>query len=259
MAKKKNDVEVKEPNKINDKQEKADIKVKGKKKKGVLFLILLILSIIALIRYNAFNITEKYLRAPLEKIPIVKNILPAKTTEKDPYLSLSQAELISKVKEYEQKIKNYEEDITKINASLAEKDIEIKRLQEFENQQLEFKTQKEEFDKLVALSDTKSFKEYYEAMYPESADSIYKEIVKTDVTAAELKKYTQTYGTMESASAADILEIMSATDSDLVILILNNIDVKKRAEILAAMTKETAAIITKKMAPNWEEVKYNGY
>ncbi|MBS5793566.1 MAG: hypothetical protein KIC92_02255 [Clostridiales bacterium] len=211
----------------------------GKKKKGkglVKFLIVIIIIAIpiVLISLNVGNIRDKYLRPGLERIPIIKNLLPPLETDNE------QTEEV--VDEKQQTIDSLTKEIEELNK-------EITRLKEFENSQLEFKTQKEEFDKMIALNDPKAYSSFYESISPENAEELYKQAINKEVTDKRFKEYIQTFETMKKDAVATILEELIITDMDLVITILENVSSDKRSEILSAMDPKNAASCSKLLAP----------
>lgn len=216
-----------------------DIEEVGKKKKGkglikfLIFIIIIAIPIV-LISLNVGNIRDKYLRPGLERIPIIKNLLPPLETDNE------QTEEV--VDEKQQTIDSLTKEIEELNK-------EITRLKEFENSQLEFKTQKEEFDKMIALNDPKAYSSFYESISPENAEELYKQAINKEVTDKRFKEYIQTFETMKKDAVATILEELIITDMDLVITILENVSSDKRSEILSAMDPKNAASCSKLLAP----------
>ncbi len=209
-----------------------------KKKKGGCLLKLLIFLIIiaipiALISFNVGNIRDKYLRPGLEKMPIVKNLLPPLEEEQ-------QEEEV--VDEKQQTIDSLTKEIEELNK-------EVTRLKEFEQAQLQFKAEKEEFDKMIALNDPKAYASFYESIAPENAEELYKQAINQEVTDKRFKDYIQTFETMKKDAVATILEELMVTDMDLVITILENLTSDKRSEILSAMDPKNAASCSKLLAP----------
>lgn len=211
----------------------------GKKKKGkglikfLIFIIIIAIPIV-LISLNVGNIRDKYLRPGLERIPIIKNLLPPLETDNE------QTEEV--VDEKQQTIDSLTKEIEELNK-------EITRLKEFENSQLEFKTQKEEFDKMIALNDPKAYSSFYESISPENAGELYKQAINKEVTDKRFKEYIQTFETMKKDAVATIVEELIITDMDLVITILENVSSDKRSEILSAMDPKNAASCSKLLAP----------
>ena len=236
MAKKnknQEDLELLEDENIED-----DEKPAGKKKSRRLLKLLIFLVIIAvptiILSFDIGNVRTKYIRPSLEKIPIVKNILPP----------LKEEETI------EEEIKDEKQDtIDSLIKEIDELNKEIERLKVFEDNQLKFKEEKEEFDKIVALKDTKAYTKFYESISPENAEELYKQAVEKNVKDKKFKDYIQTFESMKKDAASTILEELILTDIDLVVDILENLSNEKRSEILSVMDPKNAASISKILAP----------
>ena len=224
-----------------DLEEDDDIDDIPKKKKGgclikLLIFIVIIAIPITLISLNVGNIRDKYLRPGLERIPIIKNLLPPLETDTE---TVQEEQIVD---ENQQRIDALTKEIEELNK-------EIVRLKEFENAQLQFKAEKEEFDKMIALNDPKAYSSFYESISPENAEELYKQAINQEVTDKRFKEYIQTFETMKKDAVATILEELIITDMDLVITILENLSSEKRSEILSAMDPKNAASCSKLLAP----------
>lgn len=240
-------------------KEENHSKKKGKGIIGIIFALLFLLLIVgmavAILFFNAFNIRDKYLRGTIEKIPIVKNLLPTTVTTDEngntiDNKELSKEELQSQIKELEKQIETQKTQITTLTDNTSALELENKRLQEIESQQVDFKNTKEEFDRLVALNDPAAYSAFYEQISPENASVLYAETKLSAEQKKELKKYTDTFANIDADAGAKIIEQLVDTDIDLVILILKNIDSEQRATIMAAMDPIKAAMVVKRMAPD---------
>lgn len=239
-----------------DKKSKKNKKDKKKKKGGIFKLIIFAVIfglLVAVLVFNAGNIREKYLRGFLEKIPVVKNILPEKQEEEgedaDEFSGLSREALISQARILSGENKSLEEEKAALNDEITRLNNEMTRLQEIEANQLAFREEKEEFDRMIAENDPNAYSEFYESIEPETAESIYREFLENSQTDAELKQYVQTFENMKKDAAAKVLEEMMGTDMNLVVQILNNISSEQRANILASMEAANAAACARQMAP----------
>lgn len=199
---------------------------------GIIFIIILSISV-AILGFNLGNIRDKYLRPGLERIPIINNLLPPLEEEQI----------------QEQPVDEKQQTIDSLTAEIEELNKEISRLKEFEQAQLEFKAEKEEFDKMIALNDPKAYSNFYETISPENAEELYKQAINQEVVDKEFKDYIQTFENMKKDAAATILEELIITDMDLVITILNNLSSKKRSEILSAMDPQNAASCSRLLSP----------
>lgn len=242
MAKKNDKVTNDEDLDLIDDDEEYDDYEEGSGKSGclikiiVLIVILIIIAVpTTLIATNVGNVRDQYLRPVLEKIPIVKNILPP-----------VEEEVVEEV------IDPQQQTIDALNQEIEQLNQEIARLKEFENAQLQFKAEKEQFDQMIALNDPSAYATFYESIAPENAEELYKQVVATEVDDKQLKEYIQTFENMKKDSIASILEELMVTDIDLVISILQNLSSDKRSEVLAAMSTENAASVARLLAPTQE-------
>lgn len=224
-------------NDIDQADEGNGEKVKKTKKRGCLLKLILLFGfiglLIAILGFNAFNIRDKYLRSSLEKVPIIKNLLPELPVEET----------------LEDKISPEEEMIASLNERIAELNSEVNRLKVFEGTQLQFKNDKEAFDQMIALNDPKAYASYYESILPENAEELYKQVVVADVKDAKLREYIKTFENMKKDSASAILEELILTDIELVITILENVNSEQRGDILSTMKAENAATCSRLLYP----------
>ena len=134
---------------------------------------------------------------------------------------------------------------------IAELEAEISRLQVFEEQQEEFARQKEEFDEEVvyaeAAPDITEYQKFYEEMDPDNAAEIYRQVVEQIQYDQKVIDEAEKYANMEPASAAEILDVMSSADLDLVCGILSNMDAEQSGLIMQELDSNVAAKVTKRM------------
>lgn len=241
MAKKdeeKNIEKDKEIKKGEEKKQEKNKKEKKSKKNGclikIVFFIIIIGILVWILGFNAFNIRDKYLRSGLEKIPIIKNILPPVEEKKEEKIA--------------QKSEN-EKTIDELTKTIDEQNKEIQRLQVFEKSQLQFKKDKEEFDKMVALKEPKEYVAYYEKISPENAEKLYTQSIEKTKKDKKFKEYIKTFEAMKKEEVSAILEELLLTDTDLVITILENVSSEKRAEMLGAMSPKNASTCSRLLSP----------
>ncbi len=236
MAKKELEEDLDLVDEDDDDEDEDDDGSTGKKRGCLIMFIIssiIIITLVAILGFNAGGIRDKYLRSTLEKIPIVKNLLPPL---KEPEIE-------------ENKISPEEETINSLTSEIEKLNEEIKRLKEFEANQLQFKAQKEEFDRMIALNDAKAYATFFEGIEPENAEKLYKEAVQKVELDKEFKNYISTFENMKKDAASKILEELVTTDTDLVVTILKNLSGTKRSEILSAMDSKNAAAISKLLYP----------
>ena len=131
---------------------------------------------------------------------------------------------------------------------------EVVRLREFEEKQMDFQRIRTEFFEDVVYADkgpgAEEYRKYYEAMDPNTAEYIYKQVITQLQETKEIQEYASTYSQMKPKQAAGIFEKMTG-DSDLrlVARILNAMNAESRGAILGVMDPEIAARLTKIMDP----------
>lgn len=216
---------------------------------GTVVILFLIAGVIAAFYFNVGGITDKYLH------PILVEYGLAEPKEEDvsPYADWEEADFLAVIDEKQASIDALKAEIASYQEALDDKGKEIERLKPFEEEQLLFKQQKEDFDTQVVMSDQApsitEYKKYYEMMYPEISQQLYREVVGELNYSQELKDYVKTYEQMDEKKAAEILSSVSKSDMDLVILILENSKADSRAKILENMTADVAGRISKSLAP----------
>ena len=146
----------------------------------VIFLIILI-AVGIIIRFNIGNVTEKYLRNTLEKVPIVNNLLPPKNEEGDKYANISKEQLVKESKELQKKIEDKEQFINIYKDNIEKLEAEITRLKEIENQQIQYKEDERKFSEMVALEDPKGFIEFFKNTHPDTAAEIYERLIGEEI------------------------------------------------------------------------------
>lgn len=234
------------------KKPKKDKKVKksksGKRKGKTLLIIFIVFFVVAggfltAVYFDLFKLRTVYLNNWIYSIPFLREY----STVDEPNLTydellaennivLSQNEMLDK------EIINLENEIDQYKEENA-------RLKEFEDEQLDFKAEKEEFDKMVASEEPYDYIQYYEEIYPSTAEEIYRQLKGEAVDSEKIDEYVARYKNMRPSDSAAIFEELMATDIDLVVLILENLDSDTAGEIISSMTPENGAIITKRMAP----------
>ena len=245
---------------------KKDKKKKGEEKEGifsriltiiiVLFIVAIWLAIFAfLIKYDVGGFGSTVLRPILKDIPGISEILPdipdeqAAEENNYPYRNLPDAM---------ERIRELEAQIAAVNGSkkgdanyLAQLEAEVARLKTFEENQLQFQTEKDKFDKEVVFNDkapdVEEYKKYYESIAPDNAAEIYRQVVEQQEIERKLVEQAEMYKSMKPEEAAKILNGMGG-DLDLVAKILLHMKTKEAGAILAKMDANMAAKITKKIS-----------
>jgi flagellar motility protein MotE (MotC chaperone) len=226
----------------------ANLKKGGreKKKKSIapmLVLLGVLAAIAAFFSLNLFGARDNYLYPLLRKIPIAGNLMP------DAEMELTLEESKAKIQSLQTQLEKAETGLAeaeKLNSIYAE---EIKGLKALEGQMSAFKEEKALFDAAAALQNPEAFAAYYKSMNPDLAEQLYPEAAAATSAVAEARKLASTIEKMDEASAAAALEQLMATDMDLVVLLLKNINAKRTGELLEQMQPKNAASAIKMMAP----------
>jgi flagellar motility protein MotE (MotC chaperone) len=223
-----------------------------------IFIIIIWLGIIVLlVKMDVGGFGSSVLKPILKDIPVVNLILPSEggtETTKDKsyegYSSIKDAvDDLNKVQQQLEQAQNtnatYSEQIEALKA-------EVKRLQTFEDNQVEFQKIKEQFYEEVVYAENgpgaEEYREYYEEMDPSTAEALYKQVIQEEAVNAKMKDYVATFSGMDASSAAAILSAMT-DDLDLAAEILSNMTSTQRAAIMAEMDANVAARLSKIMKP----------
>lgn len=220
-------------------------------------IVIIWLAILALlVKLDIGGFGSNVLYPLLKDVPVVNKILPDTTVEEEDYMSSEYATLDDAIREIN-RLKKENENLKQNTAEDNSEEIEayreeIKRLQTFEDSQIEFQKLKTEFYEEVVFSENApsvdEYKKYYEEIDPENAEYLYKQVVAQLEADKELSEYVKAYSDMKPKQAAAIFEMM--TDNlDLVAKILGNMDSTTRGKILGVMDSEVASQLTKIMDP----------
>ncbi len=226
----------------------------------ILLIIIIWLAILALlIKLDVGGFGSNVLYPLLKDVPVINKILPdtefssADLEPEQEFTNLDDA-----IREVENLRKENEELKKAVSAASDDEQIaalkeEIRRLQTFEDSQVEFQKLKTEFYEEVVFSDEapdiEEYKKFYEGVDPENAEYLYKQVVAQIAEDKEIDDYVKTYSEMKAKSAAAIFEEMG-DNLDLVVKILERMEAATRAKILNSMSADFAARITKLMNPD---------
>lgn len=222
-------------------------------------IILVWLGIIGLlIKLDVGGFGSQVLAPVLSDVPVLNKILPESeetesTTDEDygGYSNLKDA--VNDVEALKVQLESAQATVNADAEKITELQNEVTRLKTFEDKQLEFQRIKNEFYEEVVYAEkgpgADEYIKYYESMDPETAENLYKEVVKKEAVSDEIKEYAQAYSEMKPKQAAAIFEGM--TDNlDLVAKILGVMEPDDRGAILGVMDSTVAAKITKIMDPD---------
>lgn len=220
-----------------------------------LVIIVVWLGIFALlIKWDVGGFGSSVLYPVLKDVPYVNKILPtvAEPKEDDPYGYKNMDEAIARIKELEIQLANAKTASGDTDDTINKLQDEISRLKVFEEQQKSFEEIRTKFFKEVIFGekapDIKEYKTFYEAINPENAEQLYKQVISQIQKDEDVADYVKAYSEMKPKAAAAIMEKMT-DDLELVAKILRNMKADTRGDILAAMNAEVAANLTKLMEP----------
>ena len=210
----------------------------------IVFIVLIWLAILGLlIKLDIGGFGSNVLYPVLKDVPVLNMILPDGVAEdqaadESEYKTLAEAVAeINRLNGEIEELQSVQQGSTSDEEVAALRE-EIKRLQTFEDSQIEFQKLKTEFYEEVVFSenapDIEEYKAYYESIDPENAEYLYKQVIQQIETDAQMADYVKTYSGMKPKQAAAIFETM--TDNlDLVAKILGEMDTDSRAKILGVM------------------------
>ncbi len=237
---------------------KNDELIDIEEKKGNKFITLLIALIIIVLWLGMFALCIKLdvggfgssVMYPIFKnVPVINKILPDKAVDEEeeyPYNSL--AEAINYIKDLEKEIKNLKDSADADAEKIADLQAEIDRLKAFEESQLAFEKQKEQYYNEVVFGDNaidyEYYKQYYEQISPEYAEVLYKQVLEKYLYDERYKDLADAYATMKPKKAAAALYEMTG-NLETVVAILQNMEMEARAKILDALSDTDAVFCAK--------------
>lgn len=218
---------------------------KRKKKKwplGILF-ILIVVGIIYLFRTPILNI--------LKDVPVIGRFMPDAFSKEE---TLSIEELDVKVKVQEQEIERLKAEKETLEANNTALSAQNESLKQYESMYADFLAQKEAWDEEVAKTNTDLFIDQFESVYPDTAERIYNTLKGQQILSDKQKALSKTIGEMDEAQAAKALEVLIATDSELLQMIFEGMNTDRKALILSEMTSDSAAQVIKLIAPDSQPI-----
>ena len=191
----------------------------------------------------------------LKDVPYVNKILQEVEVpieqQQYPYTTLSEA--TEYVKQLEQQLAKVQKKIEKKDERIKELNSQLEKLSAYEENEAKFEELKQKFDEEVVFSDNapdiSNYQEYYEAIDPANAQVIYRQVLEQQKKDKETEDYVATYSSMKPKKAAAMFDTMMDDNSKLVADILGAMDTESRANIMAEMQAENAAIITAILEP----------
>ena len=214
--------------------------------------------LILLIKLDVGGFGSNVLAPIIGDVPVLNKILPESTETEvadgesyGGYSSLKQA--VDQIERLELELEQARSNLSADADQIKQLQDEIERLRTFEANQIEFQRIKNEFYEEVIYAENgpgaEEYARYYESMDPETAENLYKQVVREEAISDEIKDYAQAYSEMKPKEAAAIFEEMT-NNLDLAAKILGVMEPDDRGAILGAMDPEIAARITKIMDPD---------
>lgn len=225
----------------------------------VVFIILIWLAILALlVKLDIGGFGSGVLYPVLKDVPVLNKILPenidAELEDDREFRNLKEA--MAEIERLRARVAELEaaDSAGATSEEVAVLKEEIRRLQTFEDSQVEFQKLKTEFYEEVVFAETapsvEEYRKYYEEIDPDNAEYIYRQVVKQMETDGDMADFVKAYSDMKPKQAAAIFEQM-VDNLDLVAKILGNMDATTRGKILGVMDSEVASQITKIMDPEY--------
>lgn len=215
------------------------------------FIVLIWIAIFALlIKLDVGGFGSSVLYPILKDVPVLNLILPdndgsASSNVGDTYETLQEA--IERINELENELAIYKQNADDNAETISTLTAEVSRLQVYEDNQAYFEEIKKKFDEEVVYTenapDIIEFKAWYEEIYPENADLIYRQVSEQLAMDAVVQSLADSYADMKPANAAAIFEEMTG-DLEKVANILSCMKEDEAGEILAAMDSTLAAKLT---------------
>ena len=221
---------------------------------GVFYIIL---------KNNVYGLGEIF-RPAFQDNPILRLALPPLPQEVDPDApeNLTDTEIRKKYVEYRQKvadlttelneaygvISQYESDQSVLEENKAVLEANEKLLISIQNEQGKLEQQKIEVAELIAGGNKEGFMEYFAQIEPETAEAIYKELVREDINHQIKTELAKPYAAMDPASAARVLSELWSKDQETAIGVFEGLNANAKALILEKMEASVAAEITKTLS-----------
>ena len=224
---------------------------------ATLVIIAIWLGILALlVRLDVGGFGSTVLHPLLKDVPYVNKILPevqvdTKAEEDYPFQTLDEA--IARIKELEGELETALQTDKDSSAKIEDLQSQVRKLKKYRDNEAEFETLRQEFYEEIVFGedapDICEYQKFYEAINPDNAEVLYKEVVEQTEYDSKVDDYVKTYSSMKPKEAAAIFDTMTDNLS-LVRRILEKMSSANRANILAAMNQDTAAKLTEMLEPS---------
>lgn len=225
---------------------------------ATLVIIAIWLGILALlVRLDVGGFGSTVLHPLLKDVPYVNKILPevkpAENGEDADYPYQTVDEAIARIKELEGELEAVMQSDKDGSAKIEDLQSQVRKLKKYRDNEAAFETLRQQFYEEVVFGDNapdiSEYQKFYEAINPDNAEVLYKEVIEQQAYDSKVDDYVKTYSTMKPKEAAAIFDTMTDNLS-LVRRILEKMTSANRANILAAMNQDTAAKLTEMLEPS---------
>ncbi len=225
---------------------------------ATLVIIAIWLGILALlIRLDVGGFGSTVLYPMLKDVPYVNKILPEVKPEGNgedadyPYQTLEEA--ITRIKELEGELEIALQSDKDSSAKVEDLQSQVRKLKKYRDNEAAFESLRQQFYEEVVFGedapDITEYQKFYEAINPDNAEVLYKEVVEQTEYDSKVDDYVKTYSSMKPKDAAAIFDTMTDNLS-LVRRILEKMSSANRANILSSMNQDTAAKLTEMLEPS---------
>ncbi|KAI4447751.1 hypothetical protein C823_002270 [Eubacterium plexicaudatum ASF492] len=225
---------------------------------ATLVIIAIWLGILALlIRLDVGGFGSTVLYPMLKDVPYVNKILPEVKPEGNgedadyPYQTLEEA--ITRIKELEGELEVALQSDKDSSAKVEDLQSQVRKLKKYRDNEAAFESIRQQFYEEVVFGedapDITEYQKFYEAINPDNAEVLYKEVVEQTEYDSKVDDYVKTYSSMKPKDAAAIFDTMTDNLS-LVRRILEKMSSANRANILSSMNQDTAAKLTEMLEPS---------
>lgn len=240
--------------------EDIGIKERKKEKKGgfpfvpVIVLLVIIGVIVAILGYDVFGARERWIMPYVRNAPLVGRFFPepdeaAEEIDEGMYASMTSDEISAIVSAFEQKIESLESELRIAGKKHEADESTIALLREMTDQMDAFRREKARFDEAIAKGDPVAYKDFFESVSPENAERLYTEAAETVKYNSEAKKIVNLFAEMDESAAAQTLEDLLLTNTDMVVGICKQLGPRTLALIMEEMTPPSRAALTRLMYP----------
>lgn len=235
------------PSSPNKKEIKDIPSIKTKKKKKTWLWVVIILIIIGGLGMFFKKPIYKVLDKATKNIPSINKIFSKPV---GPYDGLTKEDVLELLAKTQTEKETLETQLSEGQKTIEALNSKIDSLKQYEERYAAFEQQKNEWDEKIAKTNPQLFIEQYEKMNPESAEKLYVDISKQKNLDKAQKDLASTVGQMEEEPAARALEQIIKTDSELVKMIFEAMELERRSAILGVMDSKVAAEVIKILSPD---------